>query len=318
MATLAAFLQRPASAAAAAPALIDRDRPLSRAALADESARLATGLAALGIGAGDRVALWLPNVPAWLAAFFACGRLGAIAVSVNTRFRSHELADIVGRAGCRAIVCWPGFRNIDFAGILAGCDREALGALTHVVAYDEEGVALPERIHDRPVVGYRALVAAAPMTADASRPESPCVIFTTSGTTKAPKFVLHDQRTVVRHAGDVARGFGYDAPGTVVLVTAPLCGVFGFTNAMGALAASRPLVMHPTFDADRIGAGGAASSRDAHARERRDDRADARGRAGNAGVSERAVLRLRGVRRRRTICRNAPRRAGSRSSGSTA
>jgi fatty-acyl-CoA synthase len=249
MATLAAFLQRPASAAAAAPALIDRDRPLSRAALEDESARLATGLAALGIGTGDRVALWLPNVPAWLAAFFACGRLGAIAVSVNTRFRSHELADIVGRAGCRAIVCWPGFRNIDFAGILAGCDREALGALTHVVAYDEEGVALPERIHDRPVVGYRALVAAAPMTTDASRPESPCVIFTTSGTTKAPKFVLHDQRTVVRHAGDVARGFGYDAPGTVVLVTAPLCGVFGFTNAMGALAAARPLVMHPTFDA---------------------------------------------------------------------
>jgi acyl-CoA synthetase (AMP-forming)/AMP-acid ligase II len=61
--------------------------------------------------------------------------------------------------------------------------------------------------------------------------------------------VLHDQRTVVRHAGDVARGFGYGAPGTVVMITAPLCGVFGFTNAMGALAAARPLVMFPTFDA---------------------------------------------------------------------
>jgi len=249
VATLASFLDRLAADERDAPALIDRDRPVSRASLADESARLATGLASLGVGAGDRVALWLPNVPAWLATFFACGRLGAIAVSVNTRFRSHEVADIVGRAGCRAIVFWPGFRNIDFAGILAGCDPAALRALEHVIACEEGEAALPTRVHDRPVVGYRSLVAAAPMTADAGRPESGCVIFTTSGTTKAPKFVLHDQRTVARHAGDVARGFGYDAPGTVVLVTAPLCGVFGFTNAMGALAAARPLVMFPTFDA---------------------------------------------------------------------
>jgi len=249
MPTLCAFLDRLAAAAPDAPALVDRDRPLPYAALAGESARLATGLASLGIRAGDRVALWLPNLPAWLATFFACGRLGAIAVSVNTRYRSHELADIVGRAGCKAIVFWPGFRNIDFAGILAGCEREALARLAHVIVYEEEAAALPERVHDRPVVAYRALAAAAPMTADHSRPESGCVIFTTSGTTKAPKFVLHDQRTVVRHAGDVARGFGYDAPGAVVLVTAPLCGVFGFTNAMAALAAARPLVMYPTFDA---------------------------------------------------------------------
>jgi fatty-acyl-CoA synthase len=247
MDTLAAFVDRLAVGRSAGPALVDRDRPVGYAALAEESARLAGGLASLGVGTGDRVALWLPNLPAWLATFFACGRLGAIAVSVNTRFRSHEVADIVGRAGCKAIVFWPGFRNIDFAGILAGCDPAALGALTHVIAYEEDGT-LPGRVHDRPVVAYRQLAAAAPTTSGAGRPESGCVIFTTSGTTRAPKFVLHDQRTVVRHASDVARGFGYEAPGTVVLVTAPLCGVFGFTNAMGALAAGRPLVMYPTFD----------------------------------------------------------------------
>ena len=53
----------------------------------------------LGVGAGDRVALWLPNVPAWLACFFACAQLGAIVVTVNTRFKSNEVADIVGRSG---------------------------------------------------------------------------------------------------------------------------------------------------------------------------------------------------------------------------
>ncbi len=74
-------------------------------------------------------------------------------------------------------------------------------------------------------------------------------MFTTSGTTKAPKFVLHDQRTVIRHARDVAAGFGYGAPEAKILVTAPLCGVFGFCNAMAAIAAGRPLVMYPGFDA---------------------------------------------------------------------
>jgi fatty-acyl-CoA synthase len=249
MDTLSGFLEGNPRMAPAAPALLDRDRPVARAALADEAARLAAGLRSLGVGAGDRVGLWLPNLPAWLATFFACGRLGAIAVSVNTRFRSHEVQDIVGRAGCKAVVFWPGFRNIDFAGILTECDPAALGTLTHVVAYAEGDERPPERAHGKPVVAYSKLIANEPMRDAVGRPESGCVIFTTSGTTKAPKFVLHDQRTVLRHAHDVAREFGYAAPDARVLVTAPLCGVFGFTNALGALAAGAPIVMLPTFDA---------------------------------------------------------------------
>src|SRR5262245_57023194 len=116
MSTLTAFLDAQASEA---PALFDRDRPVTYAALADEAARLAAGLRSIGVGAGDRVALWLPNLPAWLTTFFACGRLGAIAVSVNTRFRGYEVQDIVSRAGCKVIVFWPGFRNMEFGGIHA-------------------------------------------------------------------------------------------------------------------------------------------------------------------------------------------------------
>lgn len=249
MNTLLSLFDERVPGAPSTPALLDRDRPIARAALADEAARLAAGLRSIGVGEGDRVALWLPDLPAWLATFFACGRLGAIAVSVNTRFRGREVQDIVARAGCKAIVFWPGFRNIDFAGILAECDPAALAPLTHAVAYAEGDEPVPERVHGKPVVAYGALVSGDPMRDAAGRPDSGCVIFPTSGTTKAPKFVLHDQRTVLRHAGDVARGFGYDAPDACVLVTAPLCGVFGFTNAVGALAAGAPLVMHPTFDA---------------------------------------------------------------------
>src|SRR5262245_14068592 len=147
MSTLTAFLDAHASGA---PALFDRDRPVTYAALADEAARLAAGLRSIGVGAGDRVALWLPNLPAWLATFFACGRLGAIAVSVNTRFRGYEVQDIVSRAGCKAIVFWPGFRNIDFAGIIAECDPDALSVITRAVAYARDSTCIKCTWHHNP------------------------------------------------------------------------------------------------------------------------------------------------------------------------
>lgn len=246
--TLAGFLGRHALERTGEVALVDRDRPVTYGELDSEARRLAAGLAGLGVARGDRVALWLPNLPAWLACFFACGRLGAIAVSVNTRFRSSEVGDIVGRSGCTALLFWPGFRRIDFAGILGGCDPDALRGLAHIVSYTE-GDAKPERVLDRAVVTYRSLLDQGPLDDERGGEDDGCVIFTTSGTTRAPKFVLHSQRTVIRHGIDVARDFGWHDPATRVLVTAPLCGVFGFANAMAALAAGRPLVMAPTFDA---------------------------------------------------------------------
>jgi fatty-acyl-CoA synthase len=246
--TLAAFLGQHALERPGATALVDRDRPVTYGELDDEARRLAAGLAALGVARGDRVALWLPNLPAWLASFFACGRLGAIAVSVNTRFKSSEVGDIVARSGCRVLLYWPGFRRIDFATILAGCDSGTLHTLEHIVAYTEDGVG-PGQVLDRDVVAYRSLLDAKPLDGERGDEDDGCVIFTTSGTTRAPKFVLHNQRTVIRHGLDVARDFGWDDPATRVLVTAPLCGVFGFANAVAAFAAGRPLVMYPAFDA---------------------------------------------------------------------
>lgn len=234
-------------------ALHDRDRPVSYRALLDESARLAAALRGLGIGPGDRVAVWLPNVTAWLACLFACGRLGAIALAVNTRFRSAELADIVSRSGARVLVTWPEFDRTDFAGVLAGCPAQALGALEAIVAYDErEGPgpagALPGLPSATPVHRYADLVSCAPLSVDSAVPDAGCAIFTTSGTTKAPKFVLHDQKTLVAHAFDVVRGYGIDDRSSMLLAP-PLCGVFGVANAMAMLAAGRPFSMMPAWDA---------------------------------------------------------------------
>ena len=82
-----------------ATAVIYGERHISYTELSDLGARTAAGLASLGVGIGDRVGLWLPNTPAYLGLLLGCARLGAIATSVNTRFRSTEVADIVIRSG---------------------------------------------------------------------------------------------------------------------------------------------------------------------------------------------------------------------------
>jgi fatty-acyl-CoA synthase len=190
----------------------------------------------------------MPNVPAWLATFFACAHLGAIAVAVNTRFRSHELADIVGRSGCKVLVYWPGFKRADFSGVLDGCEAAALACIEHIVVYGEDGEALPTPALGKRTLPYASLAAAAPLANSVAQPGTGCAIFTTSGTTKAPKFVLHDQQTLLAHAFDVADGFGLH-PQCVLYLAPPLCGVFGTCNALAAVAAGRPLVMTPSWDA---------------------------------------------------------------------
>ena len=187
------------------------------------------------MGAGDRVALWLPNMPAWLALFFACARLGAIAVSVNTRFRSHEVADIVDRSRARLLVFWPGFKDR-----LRRDPRRLRPAALDTGSGDRlrRGRCAARRRARQAGVCVRRSPAIAPCPKSAT-PDAGCVIFTTSGTTKAPKFVLHDQRTVIRHAFDVAAGFGI-GPDATLLLAPPLCGVFGFCNAMAAIAAHGP------------------------------------------------------------------------------
>ena len=208
-------------------AVIHDGREVAAAELAERAERLAGGLAAGGIGAGDRVAVWLPNRPEWLELHFALARLGALTVAVNTRFRAHEVRDLLERSRARAVAFAPGFKGIAFEDILgdAPVDRIRVGE-----------------------ADYAALLERGPAP-DASEPDAPCVAFTSSGTTGRPKLVVHAQRGLVAHARAVAGGFGYDAPDCVVLAMLPLCGVFGHSSVLGALAGGAPVVLQEAFDA---------------------------------------------------------------------
>lgn len=235
-----------------APAFLHGDRTISFLELTESARRAAQGLADLGIGPGDRVALWLPNVPAYPILYLACIRLGAIAVAVNTRYRAVEVADIVGRSGAKVLACAPGFRRIDFLSILADIEPEALDRLSAIVTVGDEPASVPPAIERLRRVPFERLLSRPRLGLNNAKASAPCNIFTTSGTTSAPKFVLHRQGAIAGHAQQVARAFGFTAPDTLSLSILPLCGVYGFDQTMATLAAGRPCVLVDSSEIDEI------------------------------------------------------------------
>ena len=229
-------------------ALVDAERSIDYAEFDRLCRKSAAWLAVQGVGHGDRIALWLVNRVEWLALFFGAARLGAAIVSVNTRFRASELAYLLDRASPRLLVLQHNFRKIDFPAVLDGVDPGAARSLERVAVIAPDA-ATPSRILGKPTVGFDAFDAAPATVPDASDPESVAAMFTTSGTTRGPKLVMHPQRTITRHALDVASACGFVNPDAKLLAALPFCGVFGFCSTLAAIAAGAPVVLMDTFDA---------------------------------------------------------------------
>jgi len=223
------------------------DGDLTYRELESEIRRVAAGLRTLGVGPGDRVGFWLPNLRAYLALLGACGRLGAIVVAMNTRFRRAEIEDVLRRAQPKVFAFVPALGRADHMEILSGIDRDLLAGVASAIQCDGEPVSVP----GLNVVPYADLVAHEPMDEVLGGPDSGCAIFTTSGTTSLPKFVLHNQEQVVRHAGDVVRMLDLTAPGTMVMQSLPFCGVFGYVYLLATLRAGARTVMPMIFEATR-------------------------------------------------------------------
>jgi fatty-acyl-CoA synthase len=82
------------------------------------SRALSAGLAGIGVRRGDRLALWMTNLPEFVYVYFAAMRLGAVLVPVSTRLVPREVRYVVGQSGSRHLVLLDGFRRVDFLAAL--------------------------------------------------------------------------------------------------------------------------------------------------------------------------------------------------------
>jgi acetyl-CoA synthetase len=151
------------------------------------SNRLANGLAALGIGRGDRVGILLPQRPETAIAHIAIYKIGAIAIPLFTLFGTDALAYRLENSGARGIIT-------DAANLPKVLEiREDLPELTTVIVTEGE---IPDG-----VTGFGDLIAKGSdrFSPVATRADDPALIIYTSGTTGPPKGALHAHRVLLGH-----------------------------------------------------------------------------------------------------------------------
>ena len=144
-------------------------------------------LLSLGIKRGDRVALFMKNRVELVQLYFACFRIGAIAVPVNTRYRTSETIYAVSHSGSKIVIAsselYPVVENI----------HDDVPSLEGIYVIDEDS--------EHQSISWNK--AAANASDHMSFPQvdiaDPCIILYTSGSTGRPKGVVHTHYSLYHH-----------------------------------------------------------------------------------------------------------------------
>lgn len=153
----------------------------------------AAGLAKLGIGQGDFVAVWLPNGREALLAFYAINYLGAVFVPFNTAYRGNLLAHVVANSGARVMIVHP-----DLVPRLGEIDHADLALLVLTTAGAAPDIGLPATRFDS-LDGDTVPALARPID-----PWDIQSVIYTSGTTGPSKGVLSSYLHMYSNAGPEA------------------------------------------------------------------------------------------------------------------
>ena len=237
-------------------------------ALGDQIARAAEGLRRLGVRAGDRVALILPNCPQHVVAFYAALRLGAIVVEHNPLYTSRELRHLFEDHGARVVIAWD-------AAVAKIRQQPADIEVEHIVAVNllRAFPTVKRLALQLPVPKLRAtrdrLTQPAPGTTpwedllrgpavDPAHPrpdvDDVAVIQYTSGTTGRAKGAVLTHRNLYANALQGAAWMHDAVDGReVIYAVLPMFHAFGMTLYLtfGILKRAR-IVLFPSFDADMV------------------------------------------------------------------
>ncbi|MBV6695843.1 AMP-binding protein [Kitasatospora aureofaciens] len=211
-------------------ALVDRAtaRRWTYAELAADVDALALGLFDLGIAKGDRVGIWAPNCAEWTLTQYATAKLGAILVTVNPAYRSHELEYVLNQAGIRLLVAAPTFKTSDYAAMIEEV-RPRCAELERVVLLGSPAwdalLAVGRQADPAHLCARQAELS----------PDDPINIQYTSGTTGFPKGATLSHHNILNNGYFVGELLNYTEQDRIC-IPVPFYHCFGMV--MGNLAAT--------------------------------------------------------------------------------
>ncbi|UUC95221.1 FadD3 family acyl-CoA ligase [Comamonas sp. C11] len=248
--TLPGMLADVVSRFAGRAAIVENGKSISYAQLQQLSRLAARALMSLGVQAGDRVALWAPNLSEWIVA--ACGvhAAGGVLVPLNTRMKGAEAADILERSRARVLVCVGDFLNNYYPDLLNGLRPVTL----HQV------VVLGDKVLLSADMNWAQFMARADgTTAEAQqqreariKPDDTADLMFTSGTTGRPKGVMCAHRPTILAFKAWSEVVGL-TEGSRYLIVNPFFHTFGYKAGwVAALLQGSTVYPEQVFDAQAI------------------------------------------------------------------
>ena len=233
-------------------AILYFDRSISYAELDRLSDALAVALLEKHFVAGERLAIYLQNMPQFLIAVLATWKVGGIAVTINPMNRQYEIAKLLADARPRAMICLDSLRDEVLArlpadaalpSILIGTAAGSFQSRNDPRIFKEAGSAGPDPLQ---VLIARHLGRRPPPCSPAS--EDLAFIVYTSGTTGQPKGAMITHGNVV-HLSEAHRTWYDLSEASPILAAAPLFHITGLVGHMAlAWTIAAPLVLCHRFD----------------------------------------------------------------------
>ena len=225
-------------------ALVDvlSGRRCTYAELLQWSRRVARGLVAAGVDKGDRVGIWSPNCPEWVALQFGSALIGSILVNVNPAYGTSELEYVLRQSRVKLLVSAVSHRSSDYRAMVEEVRPKVTG-LEQVVFIGDPTWSEFEAAGDE--IGDGALAEAEAKLAF----DEPINIQYTSGTTGFPKGATLSHHNILNNGFFVADLLGY-TDADRVCVPVPFYHCFGMVMGnLGCTTHGATIVIPaPLFD----------------------------------------------------------------------
>lgn len=221
---------------------------------------MAAGLYAIGVRKGDNIGIWATNVPDWLTYMFACARLGAVAVTVNTSYKLHELEYLVKQADLTTLCLTDGVKDSNYVQMIKelvpeldeyerGCLKSAkFPCLKNVVFMGPEKFrglySTPELL----LLGQHVDFEIIKKIESEVTPYDVVNMQYTSGTTGFPKGVMLTSHNIINNGYSIGESMRYTSKERVCLPV-PLFHCFGIVlGVMAILSHGATHVLLESFD----------------------------------------------------------------------